>query len=214
MTTLKNNLTVLCILMGMISPVSAIATYKIDPSHSSITFQVKHLGLGMVKGEFKTFSGAIQYDKNANRVSQVDATVVAKSLDTGDEKRDKHLLSPDFLFSEKYANIYFSSMDIKRAPNGGSVNGTLTMRGVTKLIDIPYTFSGPVVDQFGNERIAVHATIPINRMAYRLLWNETLDNGVFIVDKTVYVELNIEATRETKPTPQELILDAAQEAPQ
>jgi len=164
-------------------------TYTIDPNHTSFGFTVQHMMISNVPGEFDKFSGQIVYDPADLRVCQATITIDASSINTRIDKRDAHLKSPDFFDVAKYPTITFVST--KFTPE--NITGNLTMKGVTKVITIPVTISGPVKTMMGGQAIGITGSVTINRQDYGINWNKILDQGGVAVSDNVLVTISIEA---------------------
>ncbi|HXV13882.1 MAG TPA: YceI family protein [Candidatus Krumholzibacteria bacterium] len=170
-------------------------TYTIDPVHSSTSFKVKHMMVSDVKGAFETFSGAITLDPKNVENSSVEVTIESASISTRNEKRDGHLKSADFFDVEKFPTITFKSKKIAKKGESWVAVGDLTIRGVTKEIELPFTLSGPV--SAGNASIiGVSASTEINRQDFGVSWNKTLDAGGVVVSDKVRIELEVEAKKQ------------------
>ncbi|APJ03538.1 YceI family protein [Silvanigrella aquatica] len=155
--------------------------YELDPVHTNVGFGVRHLGINTVKGEFKKFSGTIEYDpKNPTKIKVV-AEIDASSLDTGNEKRDEHVKSPDFLDVAKFQKITFVSKSAK--PNGKNamkVTGDLTIHGVTKTVVLDITdIAGPGLNPLDKKQhLGASASIKIVRQDYGITWNGNGMTGI------------------------------------
>ncbi|MGB9691362.1 MAG: YceI family protein [Candidatus Sumerlaeaceae bacterium] len=173
--------------------------YVIDPAHSSIEFNVRHLGVSNVKGRFTKYSGSIWY--NPSDVTQSSASVVidAASIDTAEPKRDEHLRSADFFDVAKYPEIRFRTTNVSQQGDKYAVKGYLVMHGVSKEIEIEATLLGVAKDPWGNERIGVEGRTILNRQDFGISYSKVLDNGALLVGNDVKIELNIEAVRK-QPT--------------
>ena len=174
----------------------AADTYKIDRSHSSIQFAVRHLVVTKVKGEFNEFSGMILYDDENITKSSVDVTINTASIDTKDPKRDDHLRSPDFFDVAKFPQISFKSKRIEKTSDGYAVIGDLTMHGVTKEIRIPFSIAGVVTDPWGNVRLGLSGKTKLNRQDYGVSWSKKMDNGGLVAGDDVEIDLEVEAVKE------------------
>ncbi len=127
-------------------------TYAIDPGHSEVSFQIRHL-VSNVRGRFNEFSGTVQLDPKNLPASSVEFHIKATSIDTNVADRDKHLRSPDFFDVAKFPEITFKSESIQAAGKDKyNVTGTLTMHGVSKKITLPVSYLGQVKDPWGNTR--------------------------------------------------------------
>ncbi|MCI0452520.1 MAG: YceI family protein [Candidatus Latescibacteria bacterium] len=169
--------------------------YTIDPVHSSIGFKVKHMMVSDVKGAFDSSSGTINFDPKNIENSSVEVTIDATSISTRNEKRDGHLKSPDFFDVEKHPTITFKSKKIAKKGDGYVATGDLTIRGVTKEVELPFTLNGPV--SAGNASIiGISAATEINRQDFGVSWNKTLDAGGVVVSDKVRIELEVEAKKQ------------------
>ena len=116
--------------------------YDIDPRHSYIGFKIRHMGITDVAGSFRDFNGTINYDPKDISKSSVNFTAKVTSIDTGVAPRDNHLRSADFFEVEKYPEMTFKSTKVEKKGKTLMVYGDLTMKGVTKQIEIPFTING------------------------------------------------------------------------
>lgn len=174
----------------------AADTYQIDPVHSTVNFAVKHLVINTVRGNFTEFSGKIVYDEADITKSSVDVTIKAASVNTGNDKRDTHLRSAEFLDAQKYPEILFKSKEIKKEGDGYVVVGDLTLHGVTREVSFPFQILGKIKDPWGKTRIGLEASLTINRQDFGVSWSQTMDNGGLMVGNDVKIELNVEAVKE------------------
>jgi polyisoprenoid-binding protein YceI len=174
-------------------PVSTV--YQIDRSHSEVRFRVRHL-LSRVGGQFKDFAGEIVFDPDHPEASSVDVRIDAASIDTGVADRDAHLRSDDFFAVEKYPHLTFvSDRVVKTSADSFIAHGTLTIRGVSRHIELPVNYLGNARDPYGKDLVAFEASIRINRKDFGLTWNAALETGGLLVGDDVDVSLNIEAAR-------------------
>jgi polyisoprenoid-binding protein YceI len=170
---------------------SAADVYKIDPVHSSIGFSVTHLMVSQVTGQFDKFEGTISYDPGAVLDSKASAAVEVASVNTRDAKRDAHLRSADFFDADKFPAIKFVSKTITPS----FIVGDLTIKDVTKEVNIPITILGPVKTPGGAMVIGITGSFKINRQDYNVKWNKTLDQGGVMVSDDVTINVNIEADK-------------------
>ena len=179
--------------------VAAPTTWKIDPAHTEIGFQVRHF-FSKVHGTFHDVSGTIAFDEADAAATKIDAVVRVASVDTGNQKRDGHLQSPDFFNAATDSLITFKSTKITKAgKNKFKIAGDFTMRGVTKPVVFDAEFLGSSAVSVGGQswgsKAGFSATTVINRKDFGVNWNKTLDNGGLMVDDMVTIELNIEADK-------------------
>ena len=179
--------------------VAAPTTWKIDPSHTEVGFQVRHF-FSKVHGTFHDVSGTIAFDEADPAATKIDAVVRVASVDTGNQKRDGHLQSPDFFNAATDSLITFKSTKITKAgKNKFKIAGDFTMRGVTKPVVFDAEFLGSSAVSVGGQswgsKAGFSATTVINRKDFGVNWNKTLDNGGLMVDDMVTIELSIEAEK-------------------
>jgi len=179
-------------------PAQAAEVYTIDPTHSEVSFQVRHL-VTQVRGKFNDYQGTIQLDPAKLENSKVEFRIKAASIDTDLEDRDKHLRAEDFFFVEKHPDIVFKSQKIQATGKDTyDVLGTLTLPGVTKTVTLPVTFLGKVRDPWGNDKAGFALETTINRKDYGIVWNAALDNGGVVLGDDVKIAINLE-TQQQKP---------------
>jgi polyisoprenoid-binding protein YceI len=167
--------------------------YEIDPAHSSINFTIKHLVISKVKGNFLQFSGTMMYDEKDITKSSVEVKIATASINTSNPDRDKHLKSTDFFDAEKYPEISFKSDKIIKKDNAYLALGKLNMHGISQKIEIPFTFTGPIKDPWGNTRYGIEGSSTINRQDWKVSWNKVMDNGGVMIGNDVEIALNVEA---------------------
>ncbi len=166
--------------------------WAIDPSHSSIEFNVRHLGIATVRGRFKQFTGGVELDEQGH-ARAIHASIDAASVDTGVEQRDAHLRSPDFFDAERHPTIGFDSTAIRPGKNGTlHVTGDLTIRGQTRPVAFAVEPSAPIRDPWGNQRAAAAATGTLNRKDWGLTWNQILELGGVAVADAVRFTLDVQ----------------------
>ncbi len=168
-------------------------TWNIDLNHSVLSARIRHLVAAKVRGTFKTFSGSITIGESPE-TSSVVVSIDAASIDTGVPDRDNHLRSPDFLDVVTHPTIDFVSTAV-RAQGGTSykVDGTLTIRDITKPVTLDMEYGGVVTDPWGNTKAVFSAETKINREDWDMTWNQALEAGGWLVGKTLDVEIEVEA---------------------
>ena len=179
--------------------VAAPTTWKIDGSHTTVGFEVRHF-FSKVHGVFRDVEGSIVFDEANPAAIKIEATVKVASVDTGNEKRDGHLQGADFFEAEKTPTLTFKSTKVAQAGKGKyKITGDLTMRGVTKPVVFDAEFLGAsdvsVGGQSWGAKAGFSATTTVNRKDFGINWNKTLDSGGLMVDDMVTIELNIEADK-------------------
>lgn len=168
--------------------------WSIDPSHSEIAFKVRHLMVAHIKGSFKTFEGSIYTTGKNFETSVIDLWIDVSSITTGDEKRDEHLIGSDFFDIQKHAQISFTSsmMGAANAAGKHELWGALTMKGITKNIQLEVVFGGIQKDPWGNEKAGFEVSGKINRSEWGLVWNTILETGGVMLSEEVTISADIE----------------------
>ncbi len=167
-------------------------TWVIDPSHSSVEFVAKHLVVSKVRGRFASFSGTIEVADPIER-SNVDVTIEAASIDTGDRDRDGHVKSGDFLDVETFPQLTFRSTGAHHKDGDRwSIPGELTIRDVTKPVELDVEYLGVYTDPWGNEKAAFTASTELDREQFGITWNQALETGGVLVGKTVKIEIDVQ----------------------
>jgi len=168
-------------------------SYNVDPSHSNVGFEVKHMGIATVRGTFRKFQGAVDATGDAPRLEGI---VEVASIDTGDENRDGHLKAPDFFDADQYPQISFHSSATDATQDGAiRLNGEITIKGVTRPIDLTGTIAENGQDPWGNERIGLEVEGKIDRREFDLKWNQTLPNGNLLVANDVKLLVSVSAVK-------------------
>ena len=172
--------------------------YTIDTAHSRVGFVARHAMVTKVRGSFNEFEGAIHLDGENPENSSGRVTIQAKSIDTRNSQRDDHLRSNDFLDMDNHAEITFASTAIKQTDESTfTVVGDLTVRGVTKSVEIPFEYTGSATDPFGNQRVGLEGSVVINRRDYGVNWNAALETGGVLVSEKVTLEIEVSAIKNT-----------------
>ncbi|MFF8832163.1 YceI family protein [Streptomyces sp. NPDC015131] len=170
-------------------------TWTLDPAHSSVAAVAQHLGISSVHGRFTEFAGRIEIAPDL-AASRVDAVLSAASVDTGNALRDKHLKSPDFLDTEAYPEIRYTSHGLSPAgPDRWTVHGALSLHGVVRDVDLDLTYLGTGPDPWGGTRAAFRATAELRRDDFAMNYNQVVRAGISAIGTTLRVELDIQAVR-------------------
>jgi polyisoprenoid-binding protein YceI len=168
-------------------------TWKVDPVHSSVEFQVKHLGIATVKGQFNDFEGTLKIGPDG---ASAYGSVNVDSVDTREPQRDEHLRSADFFEVERYPKIDFRSTAIR--PTGDDefeIDGDLEIHGVKRGITLKATLEGTETDPQGNERVGLSATGQIDRSDHNMKFNAALGSGNVVVSDKVKLLIDISAVK-------------------
>jgi polyisoprenoid-binding protein YceI len=178
--------------LALASSAWAADEYKIDPVHSKVGFAVKHMAISTVEGRFTDFNGSILFDDKDPSKSSVSVTIKTSSINTDNTSRDNDLRSPNFLEAEKYPEITFKSKSVEKKGNGYVAHGTLTIKNVSKDVDLAFTLSGPI-DTGRGKAMGAEAGLTINRQDYGVTWSKSLAGGELVVANDVAIRINVEA---------------------
>lgn len=165
--------------------------YTIDENHTRIGFEVPHMVISTVEGQFKNFEGEINVKDEFNK-SSVTTTIQTSSINTGNDMRDKHLRSEDFFHAEKYPTMTFVTKSISGSPKSFKVKGDLTIKGVTKEVTLDGKYKGTVLNSEGKPTAAFEAKTQISRKVFGLTYNKLIEAGPAIGD-SVTIMLKTEA---------------------
>jgi len=188
---------VLALFAGLfVSPRHAEArSWEIDKEHTNFYFSVDHI-YAKVRGRFTDYTGTLVFDPDNLKDNKISFEIKVKSIDTGISKRDKHLLSDDFLDASKYPFIKFASTGITKAEGSTyNVKGMLTIKGVTSELILPLTYGGKKDNPMapGMEVTGFNGQLTLDRLAYTVGDGKYYTMGV--VGKDVDILVTIEALR-------------------
>ncbi|MGZ4351484.1 MAG: YceI family protein [Solirubrobacteraceae bacterium] len=168
-------------------------TDNVDPSHSSVGFEVKHMGIATVRGRFGAFEGTIDASGDA---PVLQGTVDVATIDTGDANRDGHLKGPEFFDAEQQPQISFHSTATEVGGGGQiTLQGEITIKGISKPIELTGEIAENGQDPWGNERIGLELSSAIDRRDFDLKWNQTLPNGNLLVANEVKLLVSVSAVK-------------------
>lgn len=178
-------------------------TWEIDSSHTTSAFEVTHMMLSTVRGQFDKTTGSLEIDDKDLTKSKLDITIDAASVNTRNADRDKHLRSAEFFDVEKHPNITFKSNKVeKNGKNKLKVSGDLTIRGVAKPVVLDVTYTGKQqASPWGTNVRAASAVGKINRKDWDITWNKTLDGGGVVVSNEVSLVIDAEFTQPIAAVP-------------
>jgi polyisoprenoid-binding protein YceI len=163
----------------------------IDSAHSEVGFKVKHLMISTVKGNFTTFGGGVQEDGSIF----VDMNI--NSINTGNVDRDNHLKSADFFNVEENPVITFAG---NMSEDMTTVTGSVTIKGITKEIELNTEYNGMSVDPWGNTKHGWEITATINRSDFGLTWNAPLETGGVLLSDEVKLNLDVQMSETVEQT--------------
>ena len=171
-----------------------VTTWNLDPAHTEIGFEVKHMMFAKVRGRFTDFEGSITLGpEGQDEASGAQVVIKAASIDTGQAQRDEHLRSADFFDVEQYPELTFQSRSVERQADGLLLHGDLTIRGTTREVTLTVSESGQGVDPWGNQRAGYSASGAIDRREFGLEWNQALEMGGVLVGNEVKLVIEAQA---------------------
>jgi polyisoprenoid-binding protein YceI len=169
--------------------------WAIDPTHTEVQFKVKHLVIATVTGFFKKFSGSIESEREDFDGAVATFSLDANSIDTNQADRDGHLKSADFFAADQYPTIDFTGTLKKVSGSDYTLDGALTMRGVTQAVVLDVEFGGTMVDPWGNTKAGFEINGKINRKDFGLNWNALTEAGGMVVSEDVKIHINAELAK-------------------
>lgn len=174
-----------------------MATWTIDPSHSEVTFKVRHLMISTVKGSFGQYEATVEGDESNDFAdAKVSFSADVASISTGNEQRDGHLKSPDFFAAEEHPKLTFVSTGIEKVGDKKyKLSGDLTIRATTKPIVLDVEYTGSAGDFYGNTKAGFDIKGKINRLDYGLSWNAVTEAGGIVVSDEVKLEIDAQMTK-------------------
>lgn len=184
---------IVMILFLAASSVLAQTSWVVDKSHSKIGFSVKHLVITDVDGFFKDYDAQITTQGEDFTKANIDFKISTNSIFTDNEDRDKHLRSDDFFNSEQFPQITFKGKSMRKIGNNKyKLTGDLTIRDVTKKIELDVVYNGMVKDPWGNTKVGFKITGKLNRFDYNLKWNKAIETGSLVVGKEVKLNIDLQ----------------------
>lgn len=174
--------------------------WVLDPTHSEVNFRAKHLVISTVSGKFRKFNGTVETPNNNSFDSaKVDFTIDVASIDTNQEPRDEHLRSADFFDAANHPTITFKSTSFKAKNNESDefvLTGDLTIRGITKSIDVDVEFGGTTTDAYGNFKAGFDVSGKVNRKEFGLSWNAVTEAGSVVVGDMIRFQISVQFIRQ------------------
>jgi polyisoprenoid-binding protein YceI len=177
--------------MSTIATPTLTGTWQLDPVHSSVAFEVGYLA-GTFKGEFHANTAELAV--HGERVRMEGSAEVA-SVDVKDENLNTHLQSPDFFDAERHPQLRFTTEDIDLSGSELSAHGELTIKGVTRPVEVSGTVSAPLVDAYGNDRIGLRMTAAVDRTGFGVSWNTPLPSGEPALSDEVHIVTDLQFVR-------------------
>jgi polyisoprenoid-binding protein YceI len=178
-----------------LAPLPAAGTYNVDPLHSFAYFGAWHHIVGLVRGRFDKVTGTIAAAKDPAACT-VDISIDSASISTQNSRRDEDLRGPDFFDVKDFPAMTYHGRGIKRAADGEWVmDGSLTIRGVTRLVPLTFRFKGLFPDTPAGEpaRASFHATAAVKRGDFGMTRDNLMELGPNPKGPDVAIEIDVEA---------------------
>lgn len=174
-----------------------MAKWHIDPTHSEVQFKVKHLVISSVTGTFNKFEGTLESEKEDFSDAKASFVADINSIDTNNEQRDGHLKSDDFFSADKHPQLSFVSTQLTKKSNQEYVlKGDLTLKGVTKSVELTVELGGVAKDPYGQTKVGFEITGKISRKDFGLSWSATTEAGGLVVGDEVKLLLNVQFVKQ------------------
>ncbi|MGQ4403683.1 YceI family protein [Streptomyces hayashii] len=170
--------------------------WEIEPTHSSIGFTARHIGLARIHGRFNSFAGAVRI---AERVEQsaMHVVIAAASIDTNVRMRDDHLRSADFLDVERFPTLeFYSERFVHKGGSRWAVTGALSLHGVTRTVTLDTEYLGLGSGMNGEARAACRARTELHRDDFTVSWQTMLARGIAVVGPSITVELDVQIVQQ------------------
>lgn len=186
--------------MSAPTTVDLTGTWDIDPAHTRLGFAARHAMVATVRGGFDVFSGTIVIDHKNPAASSAEVEIDATSISTGNDQRDGHVKSADFLDVENYPTITFRSTSAEEIDSETyKLHGDLTIKGQSHPVALELDYQGTGGDPFGNTRAGFEGKTTINRKDWGLTWNVAIEGGGILVGEKVKLELDVSAIKRAEP---------------
>jgi polyisoprenoid-binding protein YceI len=168
--------------------------WVLDPTHSEVTFKIRHMLISNVSGSFSRFTAEVETDGEDFSTAKVNFTAEVDSISTGNEQRDGHLKTDDFFNAAQFPQIKFTATKYEAVDNDGSYElyGDLTIRDITKKVKFDVEFGGIIKDPWGNTRAGFSVNGKINRKEFGLKWHVVTDTGGLVAGDEVNIHSNFE----------------------
>ena len=171
--------------------------WNIDPLHSEVQFKVKHLVISTVTGSFKSFSGHAATDGDDFTNAEVELTIDVDSVDTGQPGRDEHLRNGDFFETETYPQFTFKSTSFTKVKGDlYKLTGNLTIKGITKEVELEAEYGGTERDPWGNTKVGFEVTGTIDRKDFNVTFNALTETGGLALGENIKVLANVQLAKQ------------------
>lgn len=175
----------------------ALIKWLIDPTHSEVTFKVKHLMITTVTGYFKKYMLEVETENDHfETAKKIEFTADIDSISTNNEQRDTHLKSGDFFNAEEYSQLKFVGNKYENNADGTMLHGDLTIRGITKPITVNVEYSGIVVDPYGQTKAGFSITGKISRKEFGLVWDAVTEAGNVVLSDDIRLQAEVQLIKQ------------------
>jgi polyisoprenoid-binding protein YceI len=172
---------------------SITGTWDLDATHSTVGFEVKHMGVATFRGQIPDVAATLEA---ADDVLRVNGVARIESLKTQDENLDAHLRSPDFFDAERYPALHVVATGARGEGDEVVFDGELTIRDITRPIELRGTVSGPVTDFVERERLGLELETKLDRTEFGLDWNAPLPGGGVALANDVKLVAHLEFVKQ------------------
>ena len=171
----------------------------LDTTHSEIQFKVKHLMISSVTGQFNKFEGTVETDGEDFTTSKIEFNADISSISTNNEQRDVHLKATDFFDAENHPQLQFKSKKLEKiADEAYKLDGTLTMRGISKNVTFHVQFGGKTQDPWGNTRVGFELTGKLNRKDFGINFSMVSETGGILLGEEVKIFANVQFVKQAE----------------
>lgn len=178
-------------------PTQATTKWVLDPTHTEIGFKAKHLMITTVSGKFEKFEGVVETEGDDLSTAKISFAAETNSINTANEQRDGHLKSVEFFDVEKFQQLKFVSTKFEKVDDENyKLHGDLTIRDVTKAVQLSVEYSGTVQDPWGNTKAGFVLNGKINRKDWGLNWNVGLETGGVLVSEEIKLNCEVQLVKQ------------------
>jgi polyisoprenoid-binding protein YceI len=171
----------------------SLKKWSLDPTHSEVTFKIKHLMISTVTGNFNQFNVAVETeDDNFETAKEIQFSADINSINTNNEQRDAHLKSADFFNAEKFSQILFSGTKYVANGDEGKLYGDLTIAGITKPITLNVEFGGIAVDPYGQTKAGFTVSGKISRKEFGITYGAVTETGGVLLADEIKINSEIQ----------------------
>jgi polyisoprenoid-binding protein YceI len=174
-----------------------MAKWIIDPMHSEVQFKVKHLVISTVTGSFNKFEGSAETGTDDFENASINFSIDVDSIDTNQPQRDGHLKAPDFFDAASFPKITFASTFFtKKSGSDYTLKGNLTVKGVTKPVELAVEFGGLGKDMQGNTKAGFEIAGVVNRKEFGMVFNAPTETGGLMLGEDIKLVISVQLAKE------------------